>query len=233
LRRAATITTDEKMKEQFNLRIEDVNWDEGNVVAMNLRHQAAAYNREGNYEAAKAIYLNLLTVLWTQKTRDEINCQIAIYDFQYLDQKEAGIERMRQVVAPMAKDEKGEAVNPENNIYLRHYGRMCYELGQKYLQQEEDRKLAYIYFAQSTQIMWYGRPKAFLQLADLSNFDPRETIRLCDTALAEPESLSPGDKRQLAELLSKSYQKQANFNEAKTWHRRSLDKQWCENRTSY
>ena len=137
---------------------------------------------------------------------------------------------MRLVVAPMKMDSVGAAVDPVNQNYFKNYGRMCYDFGLRYLVREEERKIAYIYFVQATQMKWYGRPKAFLQLASLSEFDPRETIKLGFFALNEAENLTPSEKRLIAELLSNAFQKEAKFKEARTWYRLSLDRAWCENR---
>jgi tetratricopeptide (TPR) repeat protein len=229
LRKAYDYTSDSNRKLMLSNLIDLVNWDDGNVLAMNLRQQANEHIKMGDYKSASAILQQLLNVLWTHRTKDEINNQIAMLDFQHLDRKEAGIERMRLVVTPMQKDSVGAPIKPVNQLYFMNYGRMCYDFGLRFLTQEDDRKTAYIYFFQATKMQWYGRPKAFLQLAALSEFDPRETIRLGFTALKEAENLSPSEKRQVAELLSNAFQKEAKFKEARTWYRMSLDRTWCEN----
>lgn len=228
LRKAYDYTVDSDRKSMLMTLIDLVNWDDGNVLAMNLRHQVNEHIRMGDYKSASAVSLRLLGILWTQRTQDEINNQIAMLDFQYLDRKEAGIERLRQVVTPMPTDSAGAPIDPVNQLYFKNYGRMCYDFGMRFLNQQEDRKIAYIYFYQATRLQWYGRPKAFLQLAALSEFDPRETIRLGFIALKEGQNLSPGEKRQVAELLSNAYQKEAKFKEARTWYRMSLDRAWCQ-----
>jgi len=228
LRKAHNYTADSGRKTMITNLIDLVNWDDGNVLAMNLRQKATEHITMGDYKSASAVSLQLLGILWTQRTQDEINNQIAMLDFQHLDRKDAGIERLRQVITPMPTDSDGAPVDPVNQLYFKNYGRMCFDFGMRFLNQHDDRKTAYIYFYQATRLQWYGRPKAFLQLAALSEFDPRETIRLGFIALKEAQNLSPGEKRQVAELLSNAYQKEAKFKEARTWYRMSLDRTWCE-----
>lgn len=230
LRRAQQTTQDPEKKQAIQLEIDAVNWDAGNIYAMNLRKKSYDLIAASDYKNAKAVCLQLLDTLWTQRTKDEINSQIAVMDFNHLDRREAGIQRMYQIIAKMARDSSGAPLRTENQVYFEYYGRMCYEFGLYYVFDKEERKLAYIYFMQATQIKWNGRSKAYLRLAELSKFSPGETVELCNKALLVPEHLSPTDKRQLAELLSNAYQRQAKFKEAKDWHARSLDKNWCENR---
>lgn len=230
LKQAFNYTADPGRKARLQNLIDLVDWDDGNILAMNLRKSANTYMKLGDYKSAKSVSLRLLDVLWTDRTKNEINNQIALLDFQHLNKKEDGIERMRKIIEPMKKDSVDGAIDPVNQAYFQNYGRMCFDFGLRYLEQEADRKIAYIYFFQATQLKWYGRPKAYLQLAALSEFDPRETIQLGFTALKEAEHLTPSEKRQVAELLSNAFQKEAKFKEARTWYRLSLDRAWCENR---
>jgi|GEM_PF-1284837 len=231
LRYAFSVSQDDFQKQEIQKNIDAINWDDGNVHAMNLRRRAYEYSVKGNFAKAKGVLLRLLDILWTKRTKDEINHQIAMIDFQQLDRKEDGIERLRLVVSNMTKDADDAPVDPVNEKYFKDYGTMCYHFGNRYLLQD-DRKMAYIYFVQATQLKWFGRPKSYFQLAGLSEFDPVETIQLCYQALDEAENLTPGEKRQVAELLSNAYQKQAKFREARQWHQKSLDKDWCANKIS-
>ncbi|MBN2091022.1 hypothetical protein JW964_15520, partial [candidate division KSB1 bacterium] len=230
LRRAQQTTLDAEKKRTIQSEIDAVNWDAGNIYAMNLRKKSYDLIAASDYKNARATCLQLLDTLWTQETKDEINSQIAIMDFNHLGRREDGIQRMYSVVAVMQRDSTGTPLNSKNQVYFDYYGRMCFELGLHYALNKEDRRSAYIYFMQSTQINWNGRSKAYLRLAELSKFSPAETVLLCNKALLIPENLSPTDKREIAELLSNAYQRQAKFKEAKEWHARSLDKNWCENR---
>ncbi len=230
LRRAQKTTLDPEKKRNIQVEIDAVNWDAGNIHAMNLRKKSYDLIAASDYKNAKTVCLELLDTLWTQRTKDEINSQIAIMDFNHLDRREDGIQRMYEVIAKMERDSAGSPLFAENQVYFEYYGRMCYELGLYYGLNKEERRLAYIYFVQSTQINWNGRSRAYLQLAELSKFSPAETVALCNKALLIPENLSPTDKRLTAELLSNAFQRQAKFKEAKEWHARSLDKNWCENR---
>lgn len=216
-------------KEVYQNQITLLSWDDGNVHAMNLKAVAYRYHRQGNLNAARDVYIRLLGILKTQRTKDEINSQIAFLDFTELGRQDEGIERMRTVVTPMERDSTDAALSAVNQKYFDYYGRMCYEMGRNY-QSKENRKLAYIYYSQSTRINWPGRATAYLALANLSQFDPRETIKLCKIALNESEKLQPDEKRQAAQMLSNAFRKDAKFKEARIWHQKSLDRDWCENR---
>lgn len=230
LKRAQQTTLEPEKKRTIQAEIEAVNWDAGNIHAMNLKKKSYDLIAASEYKNARSVCLELLDTLWTQETKDEINSQIAIMDFNYLNRREEGIQRMYRVVSAMARDSSGTPLISKYQTYFDYYGRMCFELGIYNAIQKEERRVAYIYFMQATQINWMGRSKAYLRLAELSQFSPAETILLCNKALLFPENLTPTDKREIAEYLSNAYQRQAKFKEAKEWHARSLDKNWCENR---
>ena len=225
--KALTMVPNEEHKENVEYEIKWINWDDGNIRASEVRDSASVFFERQEFSETKSTYLKLLGMLWTQRTRDEINWRIALIDFDRLDNQADGISRMRQVYDSIPKDSAAMAENPLINRYLQDYGMMCFVLGQRYFN-DKDKLRAYVYFTQAAQIPWFGRPKAYLYLADLSRYDPRETIRLCELALSERENLTTSEMRTAATLLSESYTKEAEFKLAKEWHRKSLDKAWIE-----
>lgn len=226
-RKALTMAPTTEWRENIENEIDWINWDDGNIRASEVRDSAWVYYSEQKYESAKSVYLKLLGLLKTQRTRDEIDWRIARIDFHRLGNQMEGIVRMRQVYESVSQDSVTLTTNPLNKQYIDDFGTLCYVLGQQYLD-GEDKLRAYIYFTQASEVPWYGRSKAYLQLASLSQYDPKETIRLCELALKERQNLKTSEMRTVATLLSDSYTKEAEFKLAKEWHRKSLDKNWIE-----
>ena len=230
-RKALTMVPDIDNEDQVKNTISWIDWDDGNIRASEVLDSARTFAGEQNFKDAKSVYLKLLGMLWTQRTSNEINWRIAGIDFDRLGNEGEGIMRMRDVYEALPGDSATFAANSKNKYYMGEYGRMCYEWGLKFFQ-GGDKLRAYVYFTQAAAVEWYGRPRAHLQLAQLSHFDPRETIRLCELALDERENLEIPGLRKIAELLSDSYRKEAKFKLAREWYKKSRDKNWLEKKKS-
>ncbi|MDZ7261776.1 MAG: hypothetical protein ONB05_06700 [candidate division KSB1 bacterium] len=206
-----------------------LSWDDGNVRASEVR-DSVLYKlelQEKKYKDAKAGYLYLLNLLWTQRTRNEINYRIARLQFEHLNEKDEGIDRLWKVVREIPKDSIGAPLEPQNSLYFDWYGNMCYVLGREY-REKEDLRTAYIYFAQGTTFHWRGRARCYLELAELSTYNATETIELCYKALNFKEGLDSTCMRRVAELLASAYKKDGKLTDAREWIKRSRDKDWCE-----
>ncbi|MDZ7318677.1 MAG: hypothetical protein ONB11_05945, partial [candidate division KSB1 bacterium] len=70
---------------------------------------------------------------------------------------------------------------------------------------------------QAAQTNYNERRKAFLQLAEISKFDPNETIALCQRAQDFEHELDKTEKEVLYRLLYQSYRKLGDFTKAKLW----------------
>lgn len=216
-REAKAITPEKDSKEFFESKIKWILWDDGNIHASELRDRADSLRGYyKNYLAAKNLYLELLPILWTKRTKDEINWRIAYLDYDLLGNKFDGIARMRTVIKNSATDSlTGAPLDSTYHRYFDDYGRMSFTMGTDNL--KKDRLSSYIYFSQAAATNYNERGKAFLQLAGMSVFDPHETISLCNKSMDFLNDFDNTEKQMLYEMLFKAYRKLGDFATAKLW----------------
>ncbi|HEX9975493.1 MAG TPA: hypothetical protein VGD14_25810, partial [bacterium] len=192
-------------------------WDDGNIRASEIRDRADSLSSFcKNYTESKSVYLELLPVLWTKRTKDEINWKIAQLDFNYLDHKFDGVGRMYLVIKHTAMDSiSGAPIDSAYKRYFNSYGAMCFTMGVDYY--DKDRLIAYMYLIQAAETNYDQRARAFLQLAGISQFDPHETISLCLKTMEVVDDLSVDETQILYQLLHSSYRKLGDFDKAKEW----------------
>ncbi|HEX9972056.1 MAG TPA: hypothetical protein VGD14_08305, partial [bacterium] len=150
-REASGITPDPAWKDYFESRITWILWDDGNIRASEIRDKADSLSSfYKNYTESKSIYLELLPVLWTKRTKDEINWKIAQLDFNYLDHKFDGVGRMYQVIKHTAMDSiSGAPIDSTYKRYFNSYGAMCFSMGTDFY--DKDRLIAYMYLIQAAE----------------------------------------------------------------------------------
>lgn len=216
LREAQQITPSAEFDKTFQLLIDWILWDNGNIRASEKRDLADSLRVGEKYIAAKNVYLTLLQILWTKRTHDEIDWRIAVIDYFRLNNKSGGLDRMHQVVKFSDTDSlTGAPVDSAYQKYFDNYGTMCYNSAVEFSQ--TDLTKAYIYFSQATDTYNAQQGRAFLQLASLSQFDPNETIHLCNKVKNYFNSLTAIEKKLLYELYFKSYRKLGDFTASKQW----------------
>jgi tetratricopeptide (TPR) repeat protein len=212
------ITPNMEQKEYFEGRIAWILWDDGNIRASEIKDRGDTLRiLNQNYSEAKRVYLeSLLPILWTKRTKDETHWRIAQLDFQYLGHKAEGVQRMYFVIKGSAVDSLTGAPLDSNYVrYFNDYGSMCFNLGNEFL--EKDKLIAYIYFQQAAVTNFKEQGKAFLRIAQISRFDPHETIRLCKQTMDYLDKLDDSEKAMLYEEMYKAYRKLGDFKNAKYW----------------
>lgn len=217
-REVREITPNIELKKYFEDRIGWILWDDGNIRASEIKDNADSLRiLNKNYSASKKIYLeSLLPILWTKRTKDEINWRIAQLDFQYLGNKAEGVQRMFYVIQNSAADSlSGTPVDSNYVKYFNDYGRMCFNLGNEIF--EKDKLVAYIYFQQAAATNYKEQGKAFLRIAQMSQFDPYETIDLCKKTMDYLDELDDSEKVILYEVMHKAYRKLGDFTNARHW----------------
>jgi len=220
LRKARKLTPTPKLKNRFKNRIKWILWDDGNIRASELRDQAFEIFSKGQYENAKNSLLELLNILWTKRTKDEINYRIAQIDFTYLQNEEEGVARLFQLITHSKTDSlTGVPVDSMYQQYFDSFGKMCFKRGSDFL--DKDQTYAYVYFMQAADIAYDEQAKAYIQLADLSLFNPRESINLCKKALKHVDYLEDISRDALYQTLYKAYRKLGDFAEARKWFDKS------------
>jgi len=219
-REAKDITPNRELKNLFEEKIKWILWDDGNIRASEMKDKGDTLRLlNKKYLAAKNVYLELLPNLWTKRTKDEINWRIAQIDFQHLGNKAEGVQRMFYVIKNSAVDSLTGAPLDSNYVrYFDDYGRMCFNLGNEFF--EKDKLIAYIYFQQATATNYKEQGKAFLRIAQISQFDPHESINLCKKTMDYLNELADAEKIILYEILYRAYRKLGDFENAKHWHKK-------------
>jgi len=213
---AQSVTPLETYKQTFQQWIDWINWDDGNIRASELRDIADSLRRDKKYQDAKIAYLNLLPVLRAPRTFDQISWRIAVIDYSNLELKTDGLYRMHQIIQRSVTDSlTGAPADTAYQVYFDSYGTMCYNSGVENL--NSDLTKAYIYFNQAADNFYKERGKAFLQLAMLSEYDPRETIQLCEKANKYFDLFDQNEKQHLYRLYYSSYRKLGDFITSKQW----------------
>jgi hypothetical protein len=201
-------------RSELNHYIEWINWDDGNIRAVEERDAIYELYKQGEFKDANNRYKKLLNILTTQRTRNLVNWKIALIDFSILNRKKDAIQRMYDVVhnLPAKQDSM-------SSVYLNDYGSMCYALGIEFAQRKE-YKYAYTYFLQAVDVPWSGQGKSALELAKLSVADPMLTISHCEHALQLRDSLDENEMNQLYQLLVNAYKSNGEFALARSYFRR-------------
>jgi len=214
LANALKLTTATQKKKEIHKYITWINWDDGNILAVEKRDYIYDLYYKKKYKKANSEFKKLLKILKTQRTKNQINWKIATIDFTILNKKNEGIERLFRVI---------KSIPPENIadstalLYLTDYGAMCYTLGGDYLDKKKN-KIAYAYFKQGAQINWEKRGECYFRLAKLSQTDSDETIKNCQLALTYKDYLSGQIINQTYELLVDAYKRNGNFKLARQYY---------------
>lgn len=217
-REAKEITPNVEFKKRFQERIDWIMWDDGNIRASEINDRGDTLRiLEKNYATAKNVYLqSLLPILWTKRTKDETNWRIALLDFQYLGNKAEGVQRMFYVIKNSAVDSLTRTPLDSNYVrYFDDYGRMCFNLGTEFY--DKDKLIAYIYFNQAAATHYEEQGRAFLRIAQISEFDPQETIDLCKKTMDYLDKLDESEKAILYKAMYTAYRKLGDFKNASYW----------------
>lgn len=216
LQRALTYAATEKERADIQSYLDWINWDDGNVQAVELRDQYLALQEQGKYGEAARGFLKLIPQLRTRRAINETVWRLAVLEFQYLDRKNEGIERLKHVVQLAEKDASGAPSDSTYKKYFNSYGIMCHNLGLEH--HNKNRKFAFTYFQQAVAIDWEKRAKSFLELAKLSRNQPQMVMENCRQALNAPEQLDHNEQMQAYQLMVEALKRTGQFDEARRYY---------------
>ncbi len=211
LTRAQNLIPSDQVKKQLDNYLAWIEWDDGNIRASEIRDEVLKLESAGEQKKAKQKYLELLNLLRTQRTKNEINWKIASIDYKYLNNELEAVQRLFGVVKNIDKNDLNLEVN---QFYLKDYAAMCFSIGNKYYENKEMR-LAYIYLRQATKVNWELQAKCYFQLALLSQSNPDETIRNCNFALKNRNQLSDDEVKQINQMLFSAHKQNGEFDLAR------------------
>ena len=216
--RARQWARSDREREDIQSYIDWINWDDGNIEAVELRDKFIALQEAQRYKEAARGFEKLLDKLRTRRARDEIAWRLSLLEFQFLNAKDRGIDRLKEVVLESPRDEHGAPLDSTYQSYFDSYGAMCHNLGLEYFR--KNRKVAFTYLKQAVAIAWENRAKSYLELAKLSRNNPRMVIENCELALQTPEQLEQIEQMQAYQLLVEAYKRLGKFNKARAYFAR-------------
>ena len=214
LTEAKKISHSLEQKKLIQNYIDWINWDDGNIRAVEKRDANYDLFSQKKYKNANKGFKKLIKILRTQRTRNQINWKIATTDFKILNKKNDGIKRLFKVITDIPPENLSDSASV---VYLNDYGAMCYSLGMDYLSKKK-YKIAYAYFKQAAKTNWQKRGDSYFQLAQLSQSDPDETIKNCKKVLTYENSLTSQILNKTYELLVNAYKRNGNFMLARKYY---------------
>jgi len=216
LKRALTYASSEKEKADIQSYLDWINWDDGNVQAVEMRDKYLALQEQGKYREAAAGFLKLTPQLRTRRAIDETVWRLAVLEFQYLDRKNEGIDRLKHVVHLAPKDQHGAPGDTTYKKYFNSYGIMCHNLGLENF--NKNRKFAFTYFQQAVAIDWESRAKSYLEMAKLSRNNPKVVMENCRQALLAAEQLDRNEQLQAYQLMVEALKRSGQFDQARAYY---------------
>jgi len=176
-----------------------IKWDEGNIAASEKKNIYLKLIDEKKYKEAKSGFEELIKELNTHKAKDEIGWQIAVIEYQFLDQQEKGCKRLFEIIKNIDIDETtGLPVDHDYKQYVTDCGTMFYKLGFQYKKQSKYKK-AFKYFENAAQINWSGKWVSLLEIAKLSVHNPDKSLTIINQILSGNHNLN---KSQHAQVLT-------------------------------
>ncbi|MFQ5602577.1 MAG: tetratricopeptide repeat protein [bacterium] len=216
LQRALTYASSQQERDDILSYIEWINWDDGNVEAVELRDKYLALQEKKEYGQAAKGLLRLIPKLKTRRAIDEIVWRLAVLEYQFLQRQDAAMERLKQVVKLASKDQNGAPLDSTYQKYFDSYGIMCHNSGLE--NYTKNRKFAFMYFQQAVAIDWRSRAKSHLEIAKLSRNNPRAVIENCQQALKALKQLDPNEKLQVYQLMVEALKRTGQFDQARTYY---------------
>ena len=216
LNRSLQYATSDEEKADIKNYLDWINWDNGNIPAVELRDKLLALQDKEDYQAAAAGFEKLMSMLKTKQAIDETRWRLAVLEFQFLNRRGRGIDRLAGVVKAASKDSDGAPLDSTYQQYFDSYGVMCHNLGVETV--KKNRKVAFTYFKQAVAISWENRAKSFLELAKLSRNKPAAVISNCEKALSDSNKLDSREQMQAYQLLVEALKRSGKFKEARTYY---------------
>jgi len=221
LNRALGYASTDRERSDIDTYIAWINWDDGNTKAVEARDKYLAMEQSGEYREAALGFLQLIPNLKTVRAKDEILWRLGALEFQFLERQEQGIERIKQIVSNAGKTASGAPIDTSYQRYFDSYGVMCHNLGLENF--KKNRKVAFMYFQQATQVFWESRAKSYLEIAKMSRNNPNSAITACRAALTQPEQLDVNEQMSVYQLLVEAFKRRGKFNEARQYYAKWME----------
>ena len=214
---AFEIAKDENQREFVQGYYDWAMWDEGNLQAADMKDTLISYINSSRFAEAAEGLTNLIPNLRSARATQEMKWRLAVVEFRNLNQEEAGITIMHEIVDFYQKDSTGMALaKTDSNLtrYLNAYGTACLNLGAKMRDEVRDRTKALMYFEQAAAITWDNQARAYLAIAQLALQNPVHCEHAAKEALKLREQITQKEYVGALKALIAALRRQRKFDEA-------------------
>lgn len=219
LESAKIYANDLKLKNRIEVYIDWIRWDDGNITASKYKDKILNnYATKKEHEKTLKEFEKLLSMLNEEQSKDEINWRIACIEFSQLNNVEQGIARLSKVVLNAEKDSFGSPVDTTYKQYFEDFAIMCNNIAIHNLENRLSRQVAFTYFLQAVQISSSIRGKLYIDLANLSKYNPEKCIEYCYGAFMYINQQDTENLITLLKLLTNGYRKLDNPEKVKQWY---------------
>lgn len=215
LRRADELAFTPQYRSLVHLNKRWMDWDDGNIIGATMRDSTNILSSRAEFPKAAKIYEDMIPKLRTERARHEFGWKLALIEFSNLNRKPEAAERMLRIVKNTPTDSLG-VPTPGDTLaqpYFDNYATMCVNLGNE--NRENDRKLAYTYYMQSSSLSWSGRGKSYFAMATLAEANPKQAVADAEKAYRLVHQLDPDEVINLHKLLIRGYRRLGEFDKAK------------------
>jgi len=195
-----------------------INWDGGNIRAAELWDKILILENNKEYEKMAKASEKLITILKTKKAKLSVYHKLAVVEFEILDRKTQGVEKMRQVFDSITGGEikiTAEELKP----FLNSYGAMLYRLGVE-AREKEEKKLALAYFTKAASFEWDQVARSYIELVTILWNDPEKAIFYGKKALDNNDGLSTEDSNELLSLMVRAHKSAGLYDEAREYFKK-------------
>jgi len=212
---AEALASTEQERNDVQNYLKWIYWDDGNISSSELWDKVLAFEAAQKFPEMIRVCRELLPQLSNPKAKMSVNHKLAVMEFEFAENKERAVERMRSVFE-MLPAENLEAPNEEMQHYLNTYGAMLYRLGVE-LRQRNARKMALAYFEKAISFEWDQIGKVYFELMTLLWNDPAQAIFYGEKALAKNSSFSAEESCEMMSLMTKAHKSAGLFDDARTY----------------
>lgn len=191
-------------------------WDDMNLRSSFARDSLLALEQEGELEAARRGYAELLGELSNRAAIDETEWRLAIVDYN-LERTEDAAGRLQRLVARTPTDSTGVPLDSTYVRYFEDYGTLTLNLGRSARVDRRDSRTALKYFTQATELAWSGRPVAHYEVARLVQANVDAALESATRALDDQEALSTEQQLDLYRLLMELHRRTGDFDSARRY----------------
>ncbi len=219
--------------------LEWIAWDEGNIHTAAERIPIIDLINEGQHELARQRIAGIRDQLRAEQAKVEMDTLAALLDFGYLDEPEAALGRLKNMLRrhgfsevdssldtlllregrePFARKLREQYLDLDEQWrgILNLYGSFCVVYANQLERHDRTREKAFVYYYQAALVPHKDQRFALMALANMSVQRPRKVVLYGEAALTSQlvGELAPLDRRTVYGLLVDAYRSLNDLNRA-------------------